>query len=81
MNIDVGIRSKQLPTFVMFYDGEEQRRLPYFDRADAKKVVATRFTRPSLQSFFFLDLSSKDALKKLGRAKDARERAGGAKED
>ena len=67
-DIDLGVRTKQLPTFALFHGGKLHRRLPYFDRAklpDAKVVVKTRFTRESLAKFFLLDLPVKDVVAKL----------------
>ena len=81
-DIDVSVRTRQLPTFALFYGGKLQRRLPYFDRAklpDKKVVVKTRFTRESLAKYFLLDLAVKDAVAKLKkidehRGEDAAER-------
>ena len=41
------------------------RRLPYFDRNDATKVVRTRFTRQSMESFFLLNVKASEAARRL----------------
>lgn len=72
-DIDLGVRSAQLPTFALFYGGDLQRRLPYFDKDRPEKVVRTRFTRASLAHFFLLTTAPKDVvakLKKINRDKD-----------
>ena len=41
------------------------RRLPYFDRNDQTKVVRTRFTRQSMESFFLLNVKASEAARRL----------------
>jgi thiol-disulfide isomerase/thioredoxin len=64
-NVDLGVRSQQLPTYLLFRNGELQRRLPYFDRSDGTTVVRTRFTRASMESFFLLDVPAAEAARRL----------------
>lgn len=66
-NIDTSYKTLQLPTFALFYAGREKLRLPYFQ---GNKIVKTRFTRDSLQSFFLLDRSYNDALFIINKADD-----------
>lgn len=58
-NVDLSYRTLQLPTYALFVGGREKRRLPYLD--DKNVVVKTKFTRDSLQAYFLLDMSVKDA--------------------
>jgi len=39
--------------------------LPYFDRNDSTKVVRTRFTRASMESFFLLNVKASEAARRL----------------
>ena len=43
------------------------RRLSYFDRNDATKVVRTRFTRASMESFFLLNVQASEAARRRER--------------
>lgn len=76
--VDLGVRSKQLPTFALFYAGDLQRRLPYFDESKPDAVVATRYTRASLESFFLLKTQPKDVVAKLKKIKRDQDRAAAA---
>ena len=64
-DVDLGVRSLQLPSYLLFRDGVLCRRLPYFDRNDATKVVRTRFTRQSMESFFLLNVKASEAARRL----------------
>ena len=86
-DVDLGVRSLQLPSYLLFRDGVLCRRLPYFDRNDATKVVRTRFTRQSMESFFLLNVKASEAARRLEKieknrgsepAPAARGAAGGA---
>ena len=50
---------------MVFRAGVLCRRLPYFDRNDATKVVRTRFTRQSMESFFLLNVKASEAARRL----------------
>lgn len=63
--INLDFTTKQLPTFALFFQGSEYRRLPYFDQQD--KVVKTKFSRESLHAFFLLNKPVKDAVIHLRR--------------
>ena len=58
--VDASFATRQLPTFILFYQGHEYRRLPYFD--NNHKVVKTKFTKDSLHAFLLLDKTPKDAI-------------------
>lgn len=81
-DIDLGVRSKQLPTFALFYGGELQRRLPYFNKDKPGEVVRTRFTRASLAQYFMMGIPPKDCVARLKKInKDKAELAAKASKD
>lgn len=56
--IDITTASKQLPTVILFYKGQEVRRLPPF--SDEGKVLKTMMDKKNLTRYFELDVDVKE---------------------
>lgn len=62
-NVNTGVRSKQLPTYILFENGEEVERLPPIDKK-TKEPIATDIRKEGLIQFFSLDRKLLDFRKR-----------------
>uniref|UniRef100_A0A6S8C4H8 Thioredoxin domain-containing protein n=1 Tax=Aureoumbra lagunensis TaxID=44058 RepID=A0A6S8C4H8_9STRA len=77
--INTTFTTKQLPTFILFFHGQEKRRLPYF--GDDLKIVKTKFTRDSLESFLLLNKPVKEAVFHLRQIDERKKAATPSRQD